>query len=179
MRRRRGWLPQPFGMGLVLLAAGVLSACAGLEVKDASGAADDTVEGIRYYESSPYLLVHTDNAGGLTTRIVHLPDRTKKRSIRPYATLASGEGTFEFRNGVLTGMQSDGDAGVIPRAIAGALETAAKAAIAAGRGSDLESDAPSTVPAPYLFKIVVRGDHVELIGGGRPEPIRVDVPKEK
>jgi hypothetical protein len=157
-------------------AAVALGACAGLEVQDASGAADATVEGIRYYESSPYLLVYSDNAGGLVTRIVHLPDRTKKRSIRPYAVLAKGKGTFTFSNGVLTGADAQLDAGVIPRAVVAAIETAAQAAIVAGRGGEA---ATATLPAPYLFKIEVHGDQVTLIGGDRPEPIRFRLPEAR
>lgn len=165
------------GLAVLVLAAAALHACAGLEVRDASSdAADARAAGIRYYESSPYLLVYSDNAGGLVTRIVHLPDRSKRRSIRPYARLARGKATFDFRNGVLTGTDSDSDATAIPRAVVGALEAAAKAAIVAGRGSGMGDG--TAVPAPYLFKIVVAGDRVELVGGGRPEPIRVDLPEE-
>ena len=176
--RRPGGIQGLSRLAALVLAAASIQGCAGLEVKDASSdAADARAAGIRYYESSPYLLVHSDNAGGLVTRIVHLPDRSKRRSIRPYATLARGKATLELRNGVLTGADTESDAAAIPRALVGALEAAAKAAIVAGRGSG-EGDG-ATLPAPYLFKIVVAGDHVELVGGGRAEPIRVDLPGEE
>ena len=178
--RRSGGIQGLLRLAMLVFAAAALHACAGIEVKDASSAAADAAAaGIRYYESSPYLLVYSDSAGGLVTRIVHLPDRTRRRSIRPYARLASGKATFTFRNGVLTGADAEGDATAIPRALVGALETAAKAAIVAGRSGPGGPGDGGSVPAPYLFKIVAAGDHVELVGGGRAAPIRVDLPAER
>ncbi len=40
--------------------------------------AGDAGEGIRYYQSSPYLLVYSDSKGGLKWQVLYLPDQTKK-----------------------------------------------------------------------------------------------------
>jgi hypothetical protein len=154
-----------------------LTACAGLEVKDVSSPeADARALGVRYYESSPYLLVHTDNQGGLVTRILYLPDRTKKRSIRPYSQLARGTSKLEFKNGVLTSSQTELDAGVVPKAIVSALEKAALAAVAAA--NEAKPEAMNLAPPPYLFKIIIQGDSIVLRGGQGIGPIHVNLPKE-
>jgi hypothetical protein len=161
----------------VLPLLSTLAACAGLEVKDVSSvAADDEARGVRYYESSPYLLVHTDNQGGIVTRILYLPDRTKKRSIRPYSQLARGTSTLQFENGVLTSSQTELDAAVVPKAIVSALEKAAIAFLAANQVKKAPEE-EKFVPGPRLFKIVIHGDSVTLKIGNGVAPIHVDLPK--
>jgi hypothetical protein len=154
---------------LVLL----LVSCAGLKV---SGVTDDNAErGIRYYESSPYLLVHTDNEGGLTTELIYLPDLSKKMSARPYNYLANSSTTLNFKNGVLSSAETKVDETAVPKAILGAIETAAMAVLAA----DEPKGELHQVPPPYLFKIVFEGKDIKLKGGPGDIPISVTVPKEK
>jgi hypothetical protein len=157
-------------------------ACAGLTVTSVDTDAKDKKDlGIRYYESSPYLLVHTDNEGGLVTRILYLPDPTKKRSVRPYAYLANSSTTLNFKNGVLSSAETSVDTTAIPKAILGAIESAATAAI---KAADEPAGENHNVPPPYLFKIIINGDKV-FLGGQPTEPdgtvklIQVTVPKEK
>jgi hypothetical protein len=158
-----------------------LSSCAGLTVNRVDS--DDKERGIRYYESSPYLLVHTDNEGGLVTRLIYLPDPTKKMAVRPYARFASSSTTLNFKNGVLGSAETSVDETVVPKAILGAIEKAATAAIMA---ADEPQGETHQVPAPYLFKIVFEGNDIKLKGGQAfgpngttVAPIEVTVPKEK
>lgn len=152
---------------LPLAATFLLGGCAGLSVHPINSPGDDAKRhGFRYYESSPYLLVQTNNEGGVTSKILHLPDETKKRSVQPFAVLASNTTTLEFKNGVLGKSLADVDGTEVPKAIVAALEKAALASIpAANTGEQKGSDDPVTVPAPYLFRIVVRGNSVSLVGG--------------
>jgi hypothetical protein len=146
-----------------ILAVG-MSGCAGMHGKTILNPSDDEKSrGFRYYESSPYLLVQTDNDGGLKSEIIQLPDETKKRSIRPYNFAATISVTLEFNHGVLSHSVADIDETVVPNALITAMETAAKAAIAAANKTT--SEKKQTLPGPYLFKIIVRKDSVELVGG--------------
>src|ERR1700730_9618812 len=58
----------------------------------------DKDDGIRYYQSSPYLLVYSDSKGGLQGRILYLPDQTKKMAVEPHVFLGRSELTMFFRN---------------------------------------------------------------------------------
>src|SRR5262249_22728653 len=84
--------------------------CAGFDIKTIRLPADEaSARGFRYYESAPFLFVHSDGKSGLTGEIVFLPDTTRQRSIRPYATWASNDATLMFTNGVLTQAKEDVD----------------------------------------------------------------------
>jgi hypothetical protein len=130
------------------------SGCAGLTVKPV-GTNESKVHGFRYYEPSPYLLVYTDNRGGLTTRLLWLPDQTKKRSARPYAYLASNDVTLSFTNGVLTQAAVTVDETIVPKAVVEALEQAAALAVKGAGFREAAAEQQNIVPPPYLFKIVV------------------------
>jgi hypothetical protein len=157
-----------------------LCSCAGLTVNSVTD--ENKERGIRYYESSPYLLVHTDNEGGLVTRLIYLPDPTKKMAVRPYTRFASSSTTLNFKNGVLSSAETSVDETAVPKAVLGAIEKAATAAIMA---ADEPQGETHRVPAPYLFKIVFEGNDIKLKGGqalgpdGKIAPIEVTVPKEK
>lgn len=157
----------------LLAGAMILSGCAGTNVARVSSPEygvggkfpDSQANGIRYYESAPFLLVYTDGKGGLVSKLMFLPDLTRKRVIDPYATLASNNTTLTFTNGVLTQGKTEVDETVVPKALVGALE---KAAIAALGGTLNAPGAPPTaqLPPPQLFKIVLTGDGgARLLGG--------------
>ncbi|MFO1251455.1 MAG: hypothetical protein U1E77_10060 [Inhella sp.] len=131
----------------------------------ASEGVDDTkVDGIRYYEASPYLLVYSDGKGGLVSKLIHLPDLTKKRVIQPFAYLAANNSTLTFANGMLTQNKVVADETAVPKAVIGALEQTAMAAL--GKSFNLVG-APSTPhhPPPYLFKVELSGGQAKLVGG--------------
>lgn len=129
--------------------------------------------GVRYYTQAPFLLVHTDGKGGLTSELIWLPDTTKVMTIRPYTYLAKNEGALKFDEGVLTSAKSVADETAIPNAILGALKTAAIAALNAPTASD-------TVPSPRLFKILINGDTISLIGNeAQPQHINITIPPKK
>lgn len=147
------------------LVAGILSACAGLDVKPINSEADNNVaRGFRYYQPAPFLFVYSDGKGGIISKIIYLPDTTQKMSIKPYAYLASNESTLQFDTGMLTQAAAVVDETVVPTAaldsLAKVLGTVAKAALNAP-----ESIQEATVPIPYLFKIIIKGDNIELRGG--------------
>lgn len=151
MRRTPG--PGPLVVGT--LAIGVLAGCAGIRVEPDS----DKAAGVRYYQSSPYLLVTTDNDGGLKTELLFLPNLKKKMSARPYSFLAKNDSALDFQNGILQTGESEGDATVVPKAVLSALEKVATVAIAAMNAPT--EGGPKRVPGPILFRIDVN------CGGGK------------
>jgi hypothetical protein len=130
--------------------------------------------GIRYYRSSPYLLVYSNSKGGLCWQILYLPDQTKEMMVTPSVVGGRSELDLYFHNGILTGSSELSDTTELPKAIISAVQSAlpliAKAAAFAA--------APPQVPAPYLFKIVVAGDQVKFIGGQGDTPITVPLPPQ-
>src|SRR5262249_12652895 len=83
----------------------------------ANRAADAAVDGIRYYDTSLYLLVNSDGKGGIQWRILELPDQTKLRAVKPYNMVAQLDSTLVFKNGMLTGTKEQADSTAVPRAI--------------------------------------------------------------
>jgi len=159
---------------LLLLLYLAATACAGMTVKQVDPNNDAKYDGIRYYGSSLYLLVHTDNAGGLTADPVYLPDPAKLMSAHPYAYLSSNSGSMEFTNGVLTSSETEVDATVVPKAVLTALQAVAVAAVGAANTTTQEKNSP-TVPLPTIFKIEVSGGHAQLIGENGPLPAAVNI----
>lgn len=144
---------------LLCLGAMALSGCAGLSAGVVSDDGKDL--GYRYYAPAPFLFVHSDGKGGLSSEIVYLPDTTQTMSLRPYAVLASNNATLTFSNGMLTEATAVVDETAVPTAFLDALSKAASAAIAA----DLPAGPQATAPPPYLFRIIVHTNSIELKGG--------------
>jgi hypothetical protein len=157
-----------------LLLSSAFAGCAGSTTTSIRDEADDArARGFRYYESSPYLLVYSDGKAGLTTRLIYLPDLTKKRSVRPYQFLARNATKLTFANGVLTSAEMKGEATVVPKALIeaakGAASQAFKAFAASGEGR---------APPPYLYKVVFDEQGARLEGGpgmlgGVPQEISI------
>lgn len=145
------------------IATTLLAACAGTIVRPVAD--DNTADGIRYYESAPFLLVYTDGRGGISSQLIYLPDVTNIRSIDPYAVLAKNETTITFSRGVLSQSKSVLDETIVPNAAITALETAANAALQAANdptGSGRQVD----LPLPRLYRIVIDSHgRVSLRGG--------------
>jgi hypothetical protein len=141
--------------------------------------------GIRYFRDAPFLLIYSDGKGGLVTEVLFLPDTTQKMSARPYAILSSNETTLKFANGVLTGQEIKVDETIVPKAVISSLEAVASSALKAFNTAG--GSAESALPAPYLFRIVVRGNELTLAGpahlpNGRPLPpisVTISAPAEK
>lgn len=143
---------------VVLTVATTLTACAGLDARTA--AADEASEsGIRYYDSSPFLLIYTDGKGGLKSDVLYLPDTTKLRVIKPYAYLAKNDTTLKFEKGRLTQAKSVVDETAVPTEVLKGFEKVALASIKAANAGMTE------IPGPYLFRIVKVGDNWNLAGG--------------
>ena len=156
---------------LILVLAVLLGGCIA-KVTHTAVPPDDNGSGLRYYQASPYLLVNSDSKGGLQWRILYLPDQTKKMMAHPTVLGGRSELTLQFRNGVLAGTSELGDTSEVPRAVIAAAQSAIP--LIAGL-----FEAPSarvgtqSVPAPYLYKIVVQGDTVSFIGKQGDTPITV------
>lgn len=157
---------------LSLLAFTALVGCAGTNVSSiadpelgvAGKYSDEEADGIRYYESAPFLLVYTDGKGGLNSQLLFLPDLTQKRVIDPYAVLAANNSTLTFSNGVLTQGKTIVDETVVPKAVVGLLEKLATAALA-GTLNAAGTTPTAQLPPPQLFKIVIDKDTARLVGG--------------
>ncbi|MGC4041934.1 MAG: hypothetical protein QM710_14415 [Flavobacterium sp.] len=149
-----------------------MSGCASVTYQKVDS--NDEGSGIRYYNSSPYLLVYSNGKGGLVSQIVYLPDPNKKMSASPTSFLASNQLTMEFSKGVYTTGKNTADGTAVSSAIIKAIETAAPALLAALNEPLTERE----VPAPYLYKIVVEGSQVSFIGGQGDTTIKVNILKQ-
>jgi len=139
--------------------------------------------GFRYYLPAWYLLVHTDNNGGLTVTPILLPDTTKRMSTRPYAFLATNDVDLKFSNkGMLTSAKSDADATAVPKAVITAASAVAVGALKAGlldveRREKPEPGTHRLVPSPYLFKLVQAPDGTYRLRGNEGINLTVRVPR--
>jgi hypothetical protein len=165
----RGHLGAPL---LAIVFASCATACATVTHHRIADAADDQSDtGVRYLGTSPYLIAYSDGKGGIVTQVTYLPDPAKKMSAKPDTTLADVDSTLEFDRGVLTTSVSKGDATAVPMAIAKAVEAFAPSLLAAmGRAGETKE---YTIPAPYIFKIVVDGSDVYFTGGQGDQAIKI------
>lgn len=138
--------------------------------------ATDDSEGFRYYHSSPYFLVYSNGKGGIVTQIIYIADPYKKVSARPRMFLSNMQTSMEFDKGVYKSSKNTYDASVVPSAILKAVQTIAPALLAAL--NDPVKDSRS-IPAPYLYKIVINGTTVEFIGGQGDASIKVNLLEQK
>jgi hypothetical protein len=106
-----------------------LSACAGAThvalpavTSEDFSKVDACERGIRYYESSLFLLVYLDGKGGIKSDFYHLPDPSKPMAVRPYSVLSDLESEFVFDNGVLTKSVAKADETAIPKAVVAAAK---------------------------------------------------------
>ena len=152
----------------------LFSGCARVKHVPVTDDSDKTETGIRYYNLSPYMLIYSKPNGGLSAEVKYLPDRTKKMAARPFAFLSKLETELNFSDGALTKAVDTGDATAVPSSILKAVSTVKMAAIAAldaGKRAAEEAGQEYTLPAPHLYKIVVKADSVTFIGG----PGKVDI----
>jgi hypothetical protein len=138
--------------------------CAGLTVMHVDPKDDAKYDGIRYYGTSAYVVVHTDGDGGLTADMKYLPDPAKLMSAHPYNYLASNTTSLTFTDGVLGLSESETDTTVVPKAILTALKDIAVAAVGAPDTAEGGDNRPPTIPVPKIFKIEVANGHAQLIG---------------
>ena len=161
------------GKVLLLLLYSIIQGCATIEHNKVSD--DNTDEGIRYYNASPYLLVYSNGKGGIVTQILYIADPFKKMSAKPKTFLANAQTTMEFENGIYKNGKSTIDATGVPTAIIDAVKTAGAAFISAMNIPDKSRE----VPAPHLYKIVVSGSSISFIGGQGDINIKVNLLKKK
>src|ERR1051325_1610748 len=126
---------------------------------EANSKADEKADGVRYYQTSPYLLVYSDGKGGIGWKIYYLPDQTRKMTAKPYNFLSKVNGDMTFSNGMLTDSSADIDSAALPKGIISALEKLAPALMAA---ADFPKEKGHEIPAPRLYKITVKDDQVIL-----------------
>lgn len=123
-------------------------------------AADDQASGIRYYRASPYLLVYTNSKGGLKWQILYLPDQSEKMQAEPVVFGGRSELTMYFQNGVLSSTTEIGDTTALPKAIIAAIQSALPLLAKAAAFSAEKAQ----VPAPYLYKMVVKKGTIHFYG---------------
>lgn len=141
--------------------ATLLSGCAGMTSTSLTATENKTDTGIRYFDTSPFLLMYADGKGGLESKVLYLPDSTKLRSIKPYAYAAKNDSTLKFDNGRLASAKSTVDETAIPTAVISGLEKVATSLIKAANGG------AEGIPAPYLFRIVGAPDGSWKLAGGQ------------
>lgn len=148
---------------MVVAATYFCSGCAGVSVHSlgASSLADTKAHGFRYWQTAPFLFVRSDGQGGLSGEIKWLPDTTQKMSARPFAIFASNESKLDFTNGVLTSATIKANETEVVTASLTALGKVFVAAAADGSAPP----PPGRVPPPHIYKIVIEGGKISLIGG--------------
>lgn len=160
-------------IGSIIATLGLLAGCAGIDSKSIPprDADLDTVDakdlGFRYYETSPFLLLYADGKGGLVSKVLYLPDTTKKRSIRPYNYGAKNDVTLKFDHGRLVQAKAVVDETVIPVAVVAALEKVAVAYTKAGNGGS------DTLPVPSLYRILGKPDGTWSLEGTKAAGITI------
>ena len=168
---------------LGILASGLLCACAGVDVKPIRTDEDDRCAyGFRYYEIAPFILVYSDGSEKLVSKLIHLPDLTRKMSIRPYQCLSGNTTELTFNEGVLTSAVQEGDGTKIPSAIIEAAKTAAVSAAALRKVTPDSVDSPESfeIPLPQLFRLHVDGVQTHLEAAGYENiSVFVDVPRRE
>jgi hypothetical protein len=147
-------------------AAVLLAGCSASITHERVDAADDAT-GVRYYAQSPYLLIYSNSKGGLKWQVLYLEDKTKLMMATPHVVGGRSELTMFFQNGVLTGSSEVGDTTAIPKAIISALQSAIPLLAA------MAAPTTGTVPAPSIYKIVVRDGKLSFIGGSGDVGIQV------
>ncbi len=166
---------------LLLVAAMALMALACASVVHHSVTNDEKDEGARYLGTSPYLIAYSDGKGGMVMQVQPLPDPNKKMSATPHAKGADIDLTMSFDRGVLNETTESGDTSAIPTSIAKAVEAFAPALLALL--NEAQTTQEYSVPAPYVYKIVVKGSEVHFIGGKGDEDFKITLlpqtPKEK
>lgn len=170
----RGLMPWRKLLGPIATSALVLilSACAGVTVQNATNQADDKkAKGFRYYQAKPFLFVHADGKGSLSSEVVWLPDPAKIMSIRPYAVMASNSTTLKFTNGTLDEASVTVDETVVPTAILSAIASANVFKFI----DSTQSPLPGTgdVPSPYLFRILYDKDKGTIVLKGDAATYRI------
>jgi hypothetical protein len=149
-------------------------ACATVEhMRITTSDEDKAATGVRYLGTSPYLIAYSDGKGGIVTVVKYLPDPAKLMSAHPEARLADAGTTMTFDRGVLTEAKDSGDATVVPAAIVEAAKTLGPALLAAMNKAAKEKQDGYHIPAPYIFKIVVKGSDVSLVGAEGDAPIKL------
>gem|GEM_PF-3076201 len=165
IRRNRHFLtgdtrshPLLLPLAALLVAAG----CAGINVEPVDDQTDAAARGFRFYESAPFILVFTDNKGGLVSELHYLPDLTRKQHVKPYNYFASNHTTLTFSNGMLTQAKAEVDETAIPNAAIAGLQQVATGIVAAANAN--VADPALQVPAPYLFRVVKKNGKWQLAG---------------
>lgn len=156
--------------------------------------ADAGVDGIRYYDTSLYVLIYPDGKGGVRWQILELPDQTKLRAVKPFNAIAQLDATFVFAHGTLVSTAEQVDTTAVPRAAIAALAKVmtslapmlfAQAAVGAP-----EVPSSYSLPPVQLYKVVMNNGVAELNGGpgdrrisvalnlDQPEPAKDEKKKE-
>lgn len=135
---------------------------------------ENSVSGIRYYDTSPYLLIYPSHGGGIHASIEHLPDPTKKMSVDPYAYMAKNKSILTFTSGVLTKTEENIDTTVVPVAILDTIKGAADIFFEAFN-TVVDKENEYVMPAPSIFKIVYVDDQVLLVGGTADTVVKMTV----
>jgi hypothetical protein len=120
------------------------------------------MSGLRYYDTSTYLLIYPDGVSKVHWQLMQLPDQTKLRVVKPYNFLSSLQAKLYFQNGVLVRAGETGDSTRVPQAVIQAIGQIAPLLLAAADGSK-DADV-NHVPAPALYKLVLHDGTYVLMG---------------
>lgn len=155
----------------------LFGSCASVRHTPVDANNDKTNDGIRYYNSSPYLLVYSNGKGGLVTQILFIADPTKKMSVKVNSFLSTAQTTMEFDNGVYKSAKNTIDATAFPQAIIKAVQAVGVELLSAANAPSNSSTA--SLPAPYLYRILINGNKVSFVGGKGNIDISVNIVKEE
>lgn len=182
------WLNRPCGCSaaarvgagalLLLLGPGCLAYVQHRQLTEDQDNAPESV-GIRYYESSLYLLVYSNGKGGLETKILELPDPSKLTMATPTSRLAKLDTTLDFQNGYLGNAIHEGDSTVIPTAVAEAVKAVLPSLVGVLEAPEGGPEEVFQAPAPYLFKIHVENGIVRFVGAKGDKDVHITLAEAK
>jgi hypothetical protein len=140
-------------------------------------------DGIRYFDSSPYILVQRDTNSNWSSSILYLTDHTKPSEVHVGAFLAINNTTLTFSNAILTDVSAQTDSSAVPAAVIQAAAQAAAAMASTPMAHAAENELgtggvtppkeqvapPITKPAAFLFKIIKQDGRWGVVGASAPE----------
>lgn len=111
----------------------------------------------------------------MKTEVIVLPDTTRKMVAKPHTLLAKNKQTLTFADGMLKQSDQEADSTAVPSAVVTAIKNATQAAISKGLFNLGGTDESKRLRlgAPRLYKIIVKGDTVILVGSDSGETIEL------
>jgi hypothetical protein len=126
---------------------------------------DQEASGIRYYDTSTYILVQRDTNSNWASSVLYLPDLTKKNQVNINTFLAANTTSMVFTNGILGNTSTTADSSAVPAAL---VQVASQAAISMAKAAG-EETSQLTNSAVFFFKVIKVNHQWGVVGASAPD----------